>query len=39
MKNKEKKQNLNKSNCNDFEYQTLLKSEGEKINKAKYDFQ
>ncbi len=39
MKNKEKKQNLNESNCNDFEYQTLLRSEGEKINKAKYDFQ
>ena len=34
-----KKQNLNNSSCNDFEYETLLKSEGEKINKAKHDFQ
>ena len=39
MKNEKEKQNLNKANCNDSEYQALLKSEGEKINKAKYDFQ
>lgn len=39
MKDNNKKQNLNNFNRNDFEYEALLKSEGEKINKAKYDFQ
>ncbi len=29
----------NKKQRNDFEYEALLKSEGEKINNAKFDFQ
>ena len=39
MKNNNKKQNLNDIKRNDFEYEALLKSEGEKINNAKYDSQ
>ncbi len=39
MKKNNKKQNLNSFDCNDFEYEALLKSEGEKINNAKHDFQ
>lgn len=39
MRNNNEKQNKNDFECNDFNYETLLKSEGKKINEAKYSFQ